>query len=33
MKKWEIMTINNERFEVNTFDTEVENSLRGFDDI
>ena len=33
MRKWETMTINRERFEVNTIDIEVENCLRGYHDI
>lgn len=33
MRKWETMTINSERFEVNTVDLEVENGLRGYDNI
>ena len=33
MKKWENFKINGERFEVNTVDVEIENTLRGYGDI
>ena len=33
MKKWVNMTLNGERFEVNTVDVEIENNLHGYGDI